>query len=159
MNYVRQTVLKSIKTGFWDNMCWDICCSPFTPELQCICSSRPKLLLELASSRVGMVWFSDGLGRSLGTGLQWNQIVVGLWMLMGMLHICPLWIRVISLVSKKWKEILMAGHIPSNFENLEGLLIQGPKRLLGVSAGNEWPPCYYTIILWNEDDFVSQHSK
>lgn len=32
-------------------------------------SSRPKLLLELVSSGVGMLWFSDGLGRSLGTTL------------------------------------------------------------------------------------------
>lgn len=80
-------------------------------------------------------------------------------MLMGILHICPLQIRVISLVPKKLKDILMAGHIPSNFENLEGLLIQGPKRLLGVLVGDGWPPCYYAIILWDKDDFVFQHSK
>lgn len=55
-------------------MFWDICCSPFTPELQCICSSRPKLLLELASSGVGMLWFSDGLGRSLGTTLHSPEV-------------------------------------------------------------------------------------
>lgn len=56
--------LKSMKTGFWD-----ICRSPFTPELQCICSSKPKLLLKLTSNGVGMLWFSDELGRSLGTTL------------------------------------------------------------------------------------------